>query len=88
MDEVALELDRLFAAIDDASPGLAVPTCPGWTVADLTGHVRATHRWVEAMVRRGERVRYREVTEDVTPDRLVATLRAAASRRRPLDART
>ncbi len=77
VDEAAAEFDRLFAAIDDAGPDVAVPSCPGWTIADLTNHVRGTQRWVEAMVRRGARVRFREVTEDVSPSQLVETLRAA-----------
>jgi uncharacterized protein (TIGR03083 family) len=47
--------DELFAAlghsvdalagIDPADLGRDVPSCPGWTVADLLGHVTHVHRW-------------------------------------------
>ncbi|HEV7761387.1 MAG TPA: maleylpyruvate isomerase family mycothiol-dependent enzyme [Acidimicrobiales bacterium] len=33
------ELDDLLAAVAAGPLSTAVPTCPGWTVADLTGHV-------------------------------------------------
>jgi uncharacterized protein (TIGR03083 family) len=70
-------LSRLFAALAEGDAQTPVPTCPGWTFAELTAHVRGTQRWVEQIVRTGERARFREVTEDVSPQQLVATLRAA-----------
>ncbi len=33
----------------------AVPSCPGWTVADLVGHIGGAWGWASAVVRSGER---------------------------------
>lgn len=33
-----------------AAPGTAVPACPGWTVADLYGHLGTVHRWISAIL--------------------------------------
>ena len=77
VDELESELARLFSALHDGEPQTPVPSCPGWTFTELTSHVRGTHRWVEQMVRTGERARFSEVHEDVSPEQLVATLRAA-----------
>jgi uncharacterized protein (TIGR03083 family) len=35
----------LAAAVEVADLDAAVPTCPGWTVRELTHHVGRTHRW-------------------------------------------
>ncbi len=35
---------------DLADLGTAVPSCPGWNLAQLVRHVGAGHRWVEAIV--------------------------------------
>jgi uncharacterized protein (TIGR03083 family) len=40
----------LAAAARTAGPGAAVPTCPGWTVADLLTHISRVHRWVTEIV--------------------------------------
>ena len=32
----------------------AVPSCPGWTVARLLGHVTKVHHWVAAILRNGQ----------------------------------
>lgn len=37
--------DRCRTAPDDA-----VPSCPGWSVADLTVHVACIHRWAAGMI--------------------------------------
>ncbi|MFF9864478.1 maleylpyruvate isomerase family mycothiol-dependent enzyme [Streptomyces sp. NPDC013953] len=42
---------RLVATVRDADPATPVPTCPGWTLADLVLHLGATHRWTEHLVR-------------------------------------
>ncbi|QHC33103.1 maleylpyruvate isomerase family mycothiol-dependent enzyme [Streptomyces sp. HF10] len=48
----AIEQDtRRFAdAVRDADPAGAVPSCPGWTLADLTRHVGALQRWFCALL--------------------------------------
>ena len=38
LDCLAADFARLRAVVP-TGPGAAVPTCPGWTVADLTRHV-------------------------------------------------
>jgi uncharacterized protein (TIGR03083 family) len=32
-------------------PATAVPSCPGWSVADLVRHMGMVHRWVDQMIR-------------------------------------
>ncbi|MGW5523355.1 maleylpyruvate isomerase family mycothiol-dependent enzyme [Gordonia sp. NPDC003950] len=44
LEAIRLESDRL-AATTSESLALPVPTCPGWNVSDLLGHVGAVHRW-------------------------------------------
>ena len=38
----------------DADLNLPVPSCPGWTVADLVAHLGETHLWAEHAVRVGD----------------------------------
>ena len=38
----------------DAELDLPVPSCPGWTVADLVAHLGETHLWAEHAVRAGD----------------------------------
>jgi uncharacterized protein (TIGR03083 family) len=40
-------------AVTEAGPDAPVPSCPEWTVADLTGHVTSLMRWVRETVTRG-----------------------------------
>ncbi|MGE5828259.1 MAG: maleylpyruvate isomerase family mycothiol-dependent enzyme [Micromonosporaceae bacterium] len=40
----------LAAAVGAADLDTAVPTCPGWTVRELTHHIGRTHRWAAAYV--------------------------------------
>ena len=47
---LATEATVLAAAADEAGLAAAVPTCPGWTVADLVLHVGEVHRWATAAV--------------------------------------
>jgi uncharacterized protein (TIGR03083 family) len=55
---VGPEIERMAAVSTGVDPGTPVPTCPGWTLADLLEHVGAVHRWAGAMV------------ADLTPRRL------------------
>lgn len=48
--EVIDALGASVAATDPTALGEAVPTCPGWTAADLIGHLGAVHRWAAARV--------------------------------------
>ena len=48
IDAEAAEVARLLATADlDA----AVPSCPGWAVRDLVGHLGDVHRWATEVVR-------------------------------------
>ncbi|MER6098931.1 maleylpyruvate isomerase N-terminal domain-containing protein [Streptomyces sp. NPDC001728] len=91
-DAVAAHALRFAAVVRGADPATPVPTCPGWTLADLTRHLGAGHRWAEHLVwtRATTRVRPEDVPLDLPaeptayPDWLVAgagsfaaTLRAA-----------
>ncbi|MEV6850990.1 maleylpyruvate isomerase family mycothiol-dependent enzyme [Actinoplanes sp. NPDC051411] len=40
-------------AVAEAGPDAAVPSCEGWTVADLTAHLTGMLRWVRETVARG-----------------------------------
>ncbi|MDI3408651.1 maleylpyruvate isomerase family mycothiol-dependent enzyme [Streptomyces cavernicola] len=45
------QTELLSAHTRGANPALPVPTCPGWTLADLLRHVEATYSWAERLVR-------------------------------------
>lgn len=49
---VAAETDRFVAAVKGADLSTPVPTCPGWTLADLTRHTGSVHRWFSELLRR------------------------------------
>lgn len=36
--------------LDAAGPDTVVPTCPGWTIRDLVGHLGLVHRWATYIV--------------------------------------
>ncbi len=54
-DPVAVALTtenaRLGELVHTADPATPVPTCPGWTLKQLTAHVGRGHRWAAAIVR-------------------------------------
>ncbi|WP_113698692.1 maleylpyruvate isomerase family mycothiol-dependent enzyme [Nonomuraea lactucae] len=89
---VEREAARLVELVTGAAPAAPVPTCPGWTLADLITHVGTTHRWVIHIVgnRVQERIWSREVPNGLAEGqsgdpawladgarRLLATLRSA-----------
>ena len=46
MDHLAAirrECDRFYTTATDADPDLGVPTCPGWSIADLVWHLGEVH---------------------------------------------
>lgn len=49
---VAAETARFVATVETADPSTPVPTCPGWTLADLTRHTGSVHRWFTELLRR------------------------------------
>ena len=58
-----LALERLAdeapVLLAEADLGAAVPSCPGWTVAELVAHLGETHLWAEHCVRPATRTRPR-----------------------------
>ncbi len=83
-----------FAAIVSAAdPGLPVPSCPDWSLGQLTAHMGRVHRWAAEIVstRATAKVDYRAVPDGRPPDdgaargrwltegaaRLIAVLREA-----------
>ena len=54
---------RLAEAAHDADPAQPVPTCPAWTLAQLTAHVGFGHRWAAVIVER-------RATTPVPPDQV------------------
>jgi uncharacterized protein (TIGR03083 family) len=50
-DELDLEVDRFADALTGADLSAWVPSCPEWTVRELTEHLGMVHRWAEQLVR-------------------------------------
>src|SRR4051812_9611617 len=48
---VAAETVRFVAAVRDADLATAVPSCPGWTLADLVKHTGSVQRWFSVLLR-------------------------------------
>ncbi|MER5566116.1 maleylpyruvate isomerase family mycothiol-dependent enzyme [Streptomyces goshikiensis] len=48
---VAAETAEFVATVTAADLSTPVPTCPGWSLADLTRHVGSVHRWFTELLR-------------------------------------
>ncbi|MGW0883176.1 maleylpyruvate isomerase family mycothiol-dependent enzyme [Streptomyces sp. NPDC002671] len=48
---VAAETARFVAVVKDADLATAVPSCPGWTLADLVKHAGSVQRWFSVLLR-------------------------------------
>ncbi|MFI1970483.1 maleylpyruvate isomerase family mycothiol-dependent enzyme [Streptomyces cinnamoneus] len=48
---VAAETARFVDAVKQADLSTPVPSCPGWTLADLTRHTGSVHRWFSVLLR-------------------------------------
>ncbi|WP_330334204.1 maleylpyruvate isomerase family mycothiol-dependent enzyme [Streptomyces sp. NBC_00536] len=60
---VAAESARFVAAAKGADPATPVPSCPGWTLADLTRHTGSVHRWFSVLLR--QRIQQPPTSRDV-----------------------
>ncbi|MEH6372996.1 maleylpyruvate isomerase family mycothiol-dependent enzyme [Streptomyces sp. KLMMK] len=49
---VATETARFIATVKGADPTTPVPSCPGWTLTDLTRHTGSVHRWFTVLLSR------------------------------------
>ncbi|MDX3112231.1 maleylpyruvate isomerase family mycothiol-dependent enzyme [Streptomyces scabiei] len=47
---VAAETARFVAGLEDADLTTPVPSCPGWTLADLIKHTGSVQRWFSALL--------------------------------------
>ncbi|MET8248664.1 maleylpyruvate isomerase family mycothiol-dependent enzyme [Streptomyces sp. NPDC005202] len=50
VDAIEREAARFAATVAAGKPTTAVPTCHGWTLADLTRHVGSVHRWFSVLL--------------------------------------
>jgi uncharacterized protein (TIGR03083 family) len=76
-DHLAVIIDSAAALLADAAEAAQtdpVPTCPGWTVADLLEHHGGVCRWATAIVGTGR-------TANLTDDELDVALTAPTGRR-------
>ncbi|HKU29416.1 MAG TPA: maleylpyruvate isomerase family mycothiol-dependent enzyme [Arthrobacter sp.] len=64
--ELSGSLDTLSAHVRQPAETLAwpVPACPGWSLADLFGHVGAIERWAAEIVRGGKLVKEGKAPEE------------------------
>jgi uncharacterized protein (TIGR03083 family) len=61
--QLELLVADIVRLLHEADLATAVPSCPGWTVADLVAHLGQTHLWAERCIR----VRNPEVPDVVAP---------------------
>jgi uncharacterized protein (TIGR03083 family) len=82
--DAALEAEtaRFAEAVHDADPARPVPTCPKWTLAQLTEHIGQAQRWVTVVLERRAPVPNAQVQVQVPrdPDERSAWLVAGARR--------
>ncbi|MEZ5116887.1 MAG: maleylpyruvate isomerase family mycothiol-dependent enzyme [Candidatus Nanopelagicales bacterium] len=65
---IAADAVRVAAAAQEADHDLPVPTCPGWTVSDLTRHLGGVHRWAIQILRTGSAPSTRDPGPDDADD--------------------
>ncbi|MFC5182116.1 maleylpyruvate isomerase family mycothiol-dependent enzyme [Actinomadura harenae] len=75
-DAVEREVAAFTAALEDADPAAPVPSCPGWAVRDLAGHLGVTQRWAEGLVRT-------RATRPISPRRLAGPIPETDAELRP-----
>ncbi|MEG9226904.1 maleylpyruvate isomerase family mycothiol-dependent enzyme [Aeromicrobium sp. Sec7.5] len=54
--ELATAMQRYAEVADAAFGDEPVPSCPGWTIDDLTGHLGTVHRWAASILLSGQRI--------------------------------
>lgn len=55
LDQLRADARRIAEVLDAGPLDAPVPTCPGWDLAALAGHLGGVHRWATHIVRTGER---------------------------------
>jgi uncharacterized protein (TIGR03083 family) len=68
--QIVRETGTLAGLVGGADESVPVPTCPEWTLRQLTTHVGRAHRWAGEIVatRASEPVPFREVPDGRLPD--------------------
>ncbi len=68
--EIGASTAALAALADSADPGLAIATCPGWTLRQLATHLGRAQRWAAEIVRTrsAEFIDFRAVPDGRLPD--------------------
>ncbi|MET0628421.1 MAG: maleylpyruvate isomerase family mycothiol-dependent enzyme [Acidimicrobiia bacterium] len=81
LDAIARESAGLAQAAERAGLDAPVPSCPGWTVADLVEHIGNVQRWATRTVTTlpTERISRSDMSEVPPPDELLAWFRAASA---------
>jgi len=49
-DELEIEVDRYCAGLANADTSARVPSCPDWSIEDLSRHLGVVHRWATMLV--------------------------------------
>jgi uncharacterized protein (TIGR03083 family) len=85
LSQIVTETATLAALVDGTDYTAPVPSCPDWTLRQLTTHLGRAHRWAAEIVatRASEPVPFREVPDGRLPDDPAARpdwLRAGAAR--------
>src|SRR5438067_11865072 len=65
LDAIRRESDVFYATAEGADPTVGVPSCPGWTIADLVWHLGEVHWFWAAVIER--RALGPEEVEDAKP---------------------
>ncbi|WP_460792899.1 maleylpyruvate isomerase family mycothiol-dependent enzyme [Nocardioides maradonensis] len=73
--ELTTLTDAFAAELEKGDLDAPVPSCPGWTLADLGNHLREVHLWAAHAVTEGNPA---GTSEPVPPDQLAAAYREAA----------
>jgi uncharacterized protein (TIGR03083 family) len=74
---IRVSAERFAEVLETADLSAPVPTCPGWTLAELAGHLGGVHRWARHAVVHGEQGAHPEV-EAMDREFLLAWLRQGA----------
>ncbi|MCU1596102.1 MAG: hypothetical protein JWO12_3494 [Frankiales bacterium] len=88
MDDLSLlehEVEQMSTALGGADPAREVEGCPGWTIAELTAHLTAVHRWATAALETTTPPPYDEAPADAAAYTEAAQAMLARLRQLPAD---
>jgi uncharacterized protein (TIGR03083 family) len=85
LDHLSADAGRMVALAHSSDLSAPVPSCPGWTAADLVGHLGSVYRWATEVLRTGAVAEQGPAPDDVkelaswfagAADQLIDTLQA------------